>query len=385
MKTTFASRVDPTPFERVKVWDLPTRIFHWALVITVTGAWITTFWEWMLDVHIWFGRLLVLLLGFRMVWGWIGNGFVRFREFVASPQEVLHYLKERAKGPILELGHNPAAGWMMVTLLAVLVALAVTGGMIVSGEERIGVLGGLISREWGINAHILHNILAYGLLVLITGHVLAASLESWAQRQNLPWGMVTGYKRDVPGANLSARSVVPHAWVQNLFLIALGFTGLGAALLLPLEFHDELTQQALTQSPPPGHELYQEECAACHVGFHPSLLPKRSWEALFAGLEDHFGEDASLDEETTQELLAYATAHSAEQHKSEASFRILDSIPANETPFRITETPYWKEKHSEVDPAVFERQSVMSQVNCSACHQYAEYGSFEDAHIKIPE
>lgn len=379
----FASRAEWATHESVRVWDLPTRLFHWALVVVVSGAWITTFWEWMLPLHLWFGRALILLLGFRWVWGWIGNGFVRFQQFVASPGQVRDYLQERRKGPVLELGHNPPASWMMLLMLLVLSALALTGWLVQSGLEQIGPWAGQVSLEQGSWAWEVHQQLAYGLLVLVSGHVVAALFESWAQRQNLPWAMVTGWKREVPEANRQEREIPGNRRHQTGFLLLLLIAGVGLAWI-PMDFHNPLTQAALREETSPEQQLYLEECAACHVGFHPSLLPQRSWQALMAGLEDHFGEDASLDEETTQALEQYLVARAAEVQPTEAAFLILGSIPPEDVPLRITEAAFWKHRHANLEQSLYERSLIGSPLNCNACHQYAEYGSFEDAHIQIP-
>ncbi|MFQ5585784.1 MAG: diheme cytochrome c, partial [Thermodesulfobacteriota bacterium] len=134
------------------------------------------------------------------------------------------------------------------------------------------------------------------------------------------------------------------------------------------------------------NENWKAECAsACHGAFHPTLLPAASWKRIVAGLEDHFGDDASLDDETTGEILAFLLSASAERSRTEASRKILRSIRKGDIPARITDTPYWIRKHREIGDDVYQREEVVSKSNCVACHPGAEVGSFEDEDIHIPE
>lgn len=381
MKTTSASLAKP---ERVRVWDLPTRFFHWALVLVVLAAWGSTWEEWWLPYHLWIGKALVVLLLFRLGWGFWGNGFVRFRHFVTRPQEVWEFVRRRWQGPVQELGHNPAAGWMVLALLGVLTGLALTGLLTAAGQEQLGPLGTMIPPAVGSWAAVIHGGLAWLLVGLIVLHVLASIVESRARQQNLPWAMVTGFQREVAGVSLRARQWLPDRQRQRRFLLGVALFAVGLGWL-PDDFHNPLTVQALQKTETTEvAQLYQEECAACHTGFHPGLLPQRSWEALFAGLEDHFGEDATLDDETYDQLFSYVWEQAAERQQDEVSLQILRSLAPEETPLRITDTPYWVARHQELDQAIFSHPEVGSSLQCAACHRYAEAGSFEDAHIRLP-
>ncbi|MFZ2100959.1 MAG: hypothetical protein WAU86_10390, partial [Oricola sp.] len=128
---------------------------------------------------------------------------------------------------------------------------------------------------------------------------------------------------------------------------------------------------------------YAEECGDCHAPFHPSLLPEEAWRGLFAGLDDHFGENASLPAETVAALEAYVTANAAES---------FDTLPANvfrrsgaQEPYRITASPFWKRTHAEIDDAVFRSPAVASRANCAACHGDAVTGRFDPRRISIPK
>jgi hypothetical protein len=129
---------------------------------------------------------------------------------------------------------------------------------------------------------------------------------------------------------------------------------------------------------------WREECGSCHLAFHPSLLPRRSWVRIMSEQKQHFGSDLALDAPTTAALLTFLTANSAEQRKTEPATKIDLSIKADATPLRITETPYWVKKHRDITAAVWQSSKVKSRSNCAACHLDAEAGTFEDAAMRLP-
>jgi hypothetical protein len=95
---------------------------------------------------------------------------------------------------------------------------------------------------------------------------------------------------------------------------------------------------------------WREECGSCHVAFHPNLLPSRSWSALMTGQAVHFGSDLALDASTSAAILTFLSANSADDHPTEASFKITRLLKETETPLRITETAYWVKKHRNITP-----------------------------------
>ena len=102
-------------------------------------------------------------------------------------------------------------------------------------------------------------------------------------------------------------------------------------------------------------------------------------------LENHFGDDASIDTNKNISIMAYLKANSAENSTHEAAFKILKSLKENDSTIAITQTPYWKSRHKHIDNEIFLSQEVKSKANCSACHQDIEYGLIENTLIKIPQ
>lgn len=123
------------------------------------------------------------------------------------------------------------------------------------------------------------------------------------------------------------------------------------------------------------HPAWKAECGSCHVAYPPGLLSTDSWRRIMGGLERHFGTDASLDAATAREIAAFLESNSG---------RVRDGTSATSTP-RITETPWFRHEHDEVEAAVWKRAGIKSAANCTACHTdtEAERG-YRKRGIRIP-
>ena len=123
--------------------------------------------------------------------------------------------------------------------------------------------------------------------------------------------------------------------------------------------------------------VVKKECGSCHMVFPPQFLPKRSWQKLVDNLSDHFGEDATLGAVEQKAVLDYLLIHAADSPNAGREGRkFATSIPAQDTPLRITETPRWVKEHREV--GVDKWKTAQSKANCLACHKSAEQGIYED-------
>lgn len=363
---------------RIKVWDLPTRLFHWSLVALVAIALVTGFVtpEWWMGVHSAAGYGVVVLILFRLVWGFFGTEHSRFSSFPRAPRQVRAYLDGLLMlRPPHFIGHNPAGVFMIFALGALLAALTATGLLVLGGEEKQGPLAGVLSYALGNAGKSWHGTLAWVLIGLIGGHVLGVIGESLLTRENLPAAMITGWKRARAGEHAAAQEAARPVAAG---LATAAIAGLLAGVVLYLGALPPTGYRALAPSP-----LYEKECGACHLAFHPSLLPATSWRLAMAGLGDHFGEDASLGAEASREIEAWLVANAAESWDTEAAnrFRTVDSA----NPTRITETPYWRRKHQGIEASVFARKSIRSKANCLACHKDAASGRFDDQAIDIPK
>ena len=370
---------EPVANRWVKVWDLPTRLFHWMLVLLVAVGVFTGFVtpEWWMGVHVWTGYGLVALMLFRLVWGIFGSEYSRVVSFIYPPRDTFEHLRGLLLlRPPHYVGHNPTGALMVFALTGVLIALVATGLLVLGGEEIQGPLAPVIGYSVGFAAKQVHLWLVVLLLAMVTCHIVGVVTESLLTHDNLVRSIITGWKKLPPGAPVPApRSARPLLAVGVLVVLAAGAV---ATLTWLSRLPTPRSLRVL-----PENATYKKECGACHYAFNPSLLPASSWAGLMANLGEHFGEDASLGGSTTSSLAAWLVANAAETFDTESANRFR--VVAPDEPYRITSTPYWVSKHAGLAPDIFERKSVHSKVNCNACHRDAESGRYDDQAIAIPE
>jgi len=187
----------------VLVWDVPTRIFHWTVVVLVAVSWFSAD-NGFLRVHLWSGLTLLALLLFRLLWGLFGSTTSRFINFLHPPNKVMAYLRWRDGA--LYAGHNPAGGWMVALMIAVLLAQALTGLFSNDGLKFTGPLVLSVSDDVSTRITGLHGTIFNIILALIWLHVVAVGFYLLVRNHNLVGAMFTGKKhpRHVPaGLNLN--------------------------------------------------------------------------------------------------------------------------------------------------------------------------------------
>jgi cytochrome b len=185
-----------------RIWDLPTRVFHWLLVMCVLGLIITgnVGGLWM-DWHFRFGYAVLCLLIFRVLWGFVGGYWSRFSSFIYSPASLLMYW--RGHSPWLHrVGHTPMAALSVFALLAVLLVQVFTGFLSDDEIFHRGPWAVWASYDWIEAASRYHKdigkLVVLGLVLL---HLLALLFYKFVKRQSLVQAMVTGDKSldvDVP-------------------------------------------------------------------------------------------------------------------------------------------------------------------------------------------
>jgi len=202
----------------IRVWDLPTRLFHWALAVCVVGLVITASvgGNWM-NWHLRLGYTVLTLLLFRLVWGFIGGHWSRFSSFLFSPGTLVAYLQGRSK-PAHRVGHTPLGALSVFALLAVL--LAQVGSGLVSDDEIafFGPLVGFVSGDTVRSATSYHkNVGKFLILGLVGLHLAAIAFYKFFKKQGLVKPMLLGDKyvdetvpaaRDTLGTRLLALGVL---------------------------------------------------------------------------------------------------------------------------------------------------------------------------------
>lgn len=189
--------------QNIGVWDLPLRLFHWVLVLSIAMAFLSSEENSVLNEwHVLSGWVAAILIIFRLVWGFVGGEHSRFSDFI-RPSRIAHHVSGLARGKREpSLGHNPLGA------VAVVVLLALTAVTVWSGA-----FGGEAAEE-------LHEVIAWVLLAMVAVHVIAVIVMSMLERENLVRAMLTGKKLAArhPGAN-DARAPGAVAWILGLLTV----------------------------------------------------------------------------------------------------------------------------------------------------------------------
>ena len=167
----------------VKIWDPFVRLFHWSLVVTIATAWLTG--DEVKIVHEPLGYIAAVLIALRVIWGFAGSHYARFTQFVPSLNTFSSYVSDIVTGKEKRyLGHNPAGAVMIMALIMVIAATALTGWLQTTdayfGDE---------------NMEDIHELFANGLLVLVALHIGGVIVASLRHGENLARAMMTGRKR----------------------------------------------------------------------------------------------------------------------------------------------------------------------------------------------
>lgn len=204
---------------RIRVWDAPTRLFHWAIVLLVATSWVTQEFDWM-RWHFLSGYTLLTALLFRLAWGLVGSETARFRHFLRSPLAALRHLRElpRHRSDSI-IGHNAAGGWMVIVLL-LLLSVQVGTGLCANDEiSAQGPLANLVGDQWSDNLTHIHAVNFKLIEAAIVLHLLAI-LAYRLLGHDLLRPMITGWKR-LPSAAASPRMASPLLALAILVIAAL--------------------------------------------------------------------------------------------------------------------------------------------------------------------
>ena len=182
------------PLHKVLVWDAATRLFHWLTVVLVIACYVSWRMNWM-DWHSWTGDALLALVLFRLLWAFFGSETARFSAFLASPRAAALYLAQLVRRePDRQVGHNPVGGWMVLLLLALLLAEALTGIYVANDVADEGPLTEIVPAVVVNLITDLHSYFWDALLLATVLHVMAILLYAAVIRHDLMTPMITGCK-----------------------------------------------------------------------------------------------------------------------------------------------------------------------------------------------
>lgn len=163
--------------------------------------------------------------------------------------------------------------------------------------------------------------------------------------------------------NLWHSPAVINKITRSVWLVALAVT-------LPVTSWADRHKMASTPLSP----LYIQECGSCHVAFPPGLLTNKDWHQVMTMLDKHYGDNATLEEKTKDQLTTYLIQHSGQDSK----------FSGEETPPKLTTTRWFRREHHEVPTPAWATPQVKSAANCVACHRQAEKGDYREENITIP-
>ncbi len=217
-----------TTLERRQVWDLPTRIFHWALALSLLGSWFSAEGPFdLMEWHFYFGYVAIGLVAFRLIWGVFGTRHARFASFLRGPSKVLSYAKTFGSSqPSTHVGHNPMGGWMVLVMLIAVGVQAGSGLFITDDVLYTGPYNGAVSGELAGRLSYVHDINFTILQCLVALHLLAILFYWQRKRTNLVLPMLTGHKASssVP----ETEAITTDAVLRGLFFALLVAAGVFA-------------------------------------------------------------------------------------------------------------------------------------------------------------
>ena len=217
---------------KIRVWDLPTRLFHWSLAACIVGLVVTGYTAGAaMNWHARIGYAVLALLLFRLVWGLVGGRWSRFASFIYSPGSVLNYLRGRPHPDHL-IGHNPLGAGSVFAMLAVLLAQVATGLVGDDDSAFTGPLNRFVTSSKGLAATWYHKRVGQWLLLaLVLLHIGAVLYYLLRRKDNLIKPMIGGDKlldrsapesRDTAGTRLLALAVLGVCGAAVAWLVSLG-------------------------------------------------------------------------------------------------------------------------------------------------------------------
>ena len=211
---------------RIRLWDLPTRLFHWSLVIAVLVAFVTAkIGGDLMELHGKAGLTIIGLLAFRLIWGIVGSTHARFRNFFPSPSALRAYLKGRWQGT----GHNPLGALSVFALLGLLAVQAGTGLFANDDIDFSGPFAALVEKARSDSLTGLHHQLSNVLLALLVLHIVAIVFYVAFRKNNIVKPMVTGWK-EVPSGKSATGGGIAGLVAALLIAAATVYGASGAAL-----------------------------------------------------------------------------------------------------------------------------------------------------------
>lgn len=357
------------------IWGFINRFGHLALILCFGFAYFLVDFDSIFYYHGVFGVMFLALLLLRVIWGFIGTKHSRFQDF--HYKGVIAYLCSILGKKQRFISHNPASSLAIIGMIVLGILTSLTGVIALGSEEGSGIFANLYFQYSHFkDIKHLHEFFANALLGVVIIHICGSLIDRFFNKNNSLDSMISGYK--LTEGDMS----ITYTKAQKLFCFFYIFSliTLFIYLLTPKNL-------LLTPSPSPAlisyqndldFKLYKKECGSCHITYAPYLLPANAWEKMMGDLENHFGDDASLEEEDRAQILSFLSKYSLKHF--DTKFQIKSKKEDREK-IAISEYVFYQKAHSKIPPKVFSSKEIKSKANCQNCHKDAENGIFSKQKI----
>jgi cytochrome b len=357
------------------IWPLTNRLSHILLIVFFVVSYILSYFSNLLSYHVAFGYALGVVFAFRTIWGFIGPEHSKFKDFNFRLQDLKEYMVSVFSKTKEYVGHNPASSYAVTAMIVVAFLTILTGALAYGIQENHGVLSFLHDKYYKDIGTLkdIHGLFSNIFLAIVGAHMCGALIDKFIKRSDAIDSMISGYKKTVEKVNIKT-SIFQRSF-SIIWIVASLFT------LSYLVFTKDTIFTAsanVKQNYEKQNALFSNECGSCHITYPPYLLPKKSWVLMMNDLENHFGDDASLDTADNLSILAFLTKNSAEKSTHQASLGILKSLRDDNGTIAITKTTFWKRKHRNMEDSVFTSTEVKTKGNCKACHIDIQNGLLEN-------
>lgn len=203
------------------LWDIPTRVFHWSLVLLLCTSW----WTAENGEMVWHNRsgyAVLTLLIFRIVWGFVGSDTARFSQFVKNPRAVFSHLRNfnQSESKKSYWGHNPAGGWSVVLLILLMLTQVTLGLFAEDVDGNSGPLSHIVGYDANLLAAETHEILFDIILFFVVVHIVAVFFYLLFKKDNLIIPMLTGKKQIRADTNEESAVKIAPLWLAGILLVA---------------------------------------------------------------------------------------------------------------------------------------------------------------------
>ena len=315
--------------------------------------------------HAVLGVLFGALVVFRLVWGFVGARFSRFADFHFSG--VWGYLRSVFSGKKPFTAHNPASSWAVVLIFALGILSTLSGLLLWGQSEQKGLFSALYFA-YSPNLSSLHEFFVNALLLVACVHICGALIDKFISKNDSLNAIITGYKRTAQDEGVRLNAAQKAFCALALCALAL----LCVLLQTPANslLHASTPPAFSTQKP---YALYKKECGSCHIAYAPYLLPQKAWANLMGDLQNHFGDDASLDEPEFADISSFLNANVSERYETQFKANLASE---NISEIAISKYKFYQKAHENLPQSLFESPQIKSKANCNACHENGELGFF---------